>query len=196
MEVFFAIIAVVLIYGYSTTSTKVVLLDNNSTQNEITISNEKGKTVLNKPNTYVAINKNNSSISHVKNISQKELDTKYKDVVTQNILQPVSFLFYFESGSTKLTDESLNNLKNAYKAIQDRYPCDVSVIGHSDTQGSDELNIKLSLKRAKLIEQYIQKQNLKIQTMKVESFGEKDLLIQTKDGVNEPKNRRVEVLVR
>ncbi len=82
------------------------------------------------------------------------------------------------------------------QAINDRIPCDVNIIGHADSTGSKEYNINLSLKRARQVRQWLYNLDLNISTIIVESYGEEDPLIPTADGVPEPRNRRVEILVR
>ena len=54
----------------------------------------------------------------------------------------------------------------------------------------------LSLRRAKVLYDWLVSRQLEIVEIIVESYGEEDPLIPTEDGVAEPKNRRVEVLIR
>ncbi len=81
-------------------------------------------------------------------------------------------------------------------AIEERAPCDVNIIGHADRMGSREYNIALSLKRARVVAGILRQMDLPLEQVTVESYGEEDPVIPTADGVAEPKNRRVEILVR
>lgn len=194
----YVVVAIVIfaILGIESPETKVVLLDNNKTKNEISLTNKSGVTVLDKTNTYITVDSDKSAPSKVKSISKKELNEMYGDMIKDSYNSSVSLLFYFDSGSTKLTQKSKEKLQAINRYIKQRYPCDVSVIGHADRQGSDEYNIKLSLKRANMIYRYIKEQNLSINSIEIKSFGENDPVIKTKEGVAEPLNRRVEVMIR
>lgn len=95
-----------------------------------------------------------------------------------------------------LTEESEKLFTLIEQSIKERTPCDVNIIGHADRAGSTHYNITLSLNRAKSVHTWFSKQSLDIRAITVESYGEEDPIIPTKDGVSEPKNRRVEILIR
>lgn len=68
--------------------------------------------------------------------------------------------------------------------------------GHTDTVGSDADNDRLSLERAVAVKRMLIQQGLQTKFVRATGRGERELLIPTADGVREPGNRRVEVLVR
>ena len=70
------------------------------------------------------------------------------------------------------------------------------MIAHTDTVGDEENNAKLSLERAKMVASLLKAAKLDEDKIRVESHGEKNLLIPTPDNTAEPRNRRVEVTVR
>lgn len=109
---------------------------------------------------------------------------------------PVSYLLYFEAGGAALTTESQGMIPQILAEIQRRPGADISVVGHSDTQGDDTANFQLALTRAQTVAQKISTPQLHADRISIESHGEKNLLIPTADNVPEPRNRRVEVLVR
>ena len=73
---------------------------------------------------------------------------------------------------------------------------DISVIGHTDTAGDKEYNFELSKRRAIAVKNLLVKQGVIKNFIKTTSHGEKNPLIKTGDNVIEPRNRRVEVIVR
>jgi outer membrane protein OmpA-like peptidoglycan-associated protein len=73
---------------------------------------------------------------------------------------------------------------------------DISVIGHTDTVGDDQLNAGLSLERAKSVAKLFQEVMPDASKVTIDSHGEKNLLVPTPDNTAEAKNRRVEVTVR
>jgi outer membrane protein OmpA-like peptidoglycan-associated protein len=70
------------------------------------------------------------------------------------------------------------------------------VIGHTDTVGSHDDNDVLSLKRASYVKGLLIKLGIAPEQISVAGRGERELLVPTEDGVDEQKNRRVEVNVR
>ena len=73
---------------------------------------------------------------------------------------------------------------------------EVQITGHTDTVGSDDSNDRLSYERAVEIRAELVKQGLPVAAAKVTGRGERELLVQTADGVSEQANRRVEVILR
>lgn len=179
----------------SCSGSRVVLLDSGKTQNAIVVSNAAGETVLDQVNSYADISSEQTPIK-IKTMSPSELNQNYGDLIAAAPKKPAKFLLYFEPNGTLLTPASTEQLADIRAAILDRIPCEVNIIGHADSSGSKEYNIELSLQRARRINQWLSAQDLEIMNVIVESFGEEDPLIPTADGVLEPRNRRVELLVR
>jgi outer membrane protein OmpA-like peptidoglycan-associated protein len=109
---------------------------------------------------------------------------------------PVRFLLYFESDSTELTAESRALLPQILETITNRSPAAVAVIGHTDTVGAPERNHGLGLERAEAVAALLKALGVTPVSLDTSSHGEADLLVQTGDEVEEPRNRRVEVTVR
>jgi outer membrane protein OmpA-like peptidoglycan-associated protein len=81
-------------------------------------------------------------------------------------------------------------------AIADHESTDVSVVGHTDRFGTRAYNYQLALERALLVQKMLLALGINPQFIEVTSHGEDNPLIQTADEVREPRNRRVEVVVR
>ncbi|MBZ5537842.1 MAG: OmpA family protein [Acidobacteriia bacterium] len=107
-----------------------------------------------------------------------------------------SFTLYFLLDSPTMTPESEARLPDIFKAIQERHSTDIEVIGHTDTTGTAESNIELGMRRAHAVAEILRSRGMDPANMSVTSHGESDLLVPTAKGVPEPKNRRVEVIVR
>lgn len=71
----------------------------------------------------------------------------------------------------------------------------VQVSGFTDTTGTPEHNMRLSVRRAETVANYLVTKGVSKDRMTVAGFGEKRefLAVPTGDNVNEPRNRRVEV---
>lgn len=109
---------------------------------------------------------------------------------------PVHFILYFLSGSTQLTSESLAQLSEIKNTIDSRNSQDIAIIGHTDTTGDHKYNMLLSRKRARAVREILKKTGVPPRNMIVTSHGEENPLIRTQDNVPEPRNRRVEVVIR
>jgi adhesin transport system outer membrane protein len=103
---------------------------------------------------------------------------------------------YFEQGGALLTAESQLLLTRIVERALTRLSVDMSVIGHSDTQGTANANEALALKRATAIAEQLRGLGLKDAVMAIESHGERNLLVPTPDDTAEPRNRRVEITLR
>ncbi len=193
-------IAVYSIFAYSILSminaptSSTVILAKNGKKSSVIINTKKSKTVIDKPNTYVQLTE--KSESKIKQISDKEIYLKFKDVIEHTPKKPTSILLYFLKGKNELDEESKNKISTIIREIKSRKTVDLNIIGHTDTVGSNKLNAKLSLKRALFVKELLLKNKLKLNSLEVNSYGENDLLVQTEDEVSEPKNRRVEVFIK
>ncbi len=177
-------------------TTTVVLVDNNKSHNAIVVQTKAGSVTIDKPGNYVNLTSSEEKPSDIKQMSKDEMNKRFKSAIKALPLKPAYVYLYFKNGTSKLTNESLSMLPYIYKLIRQRAPCDVSIIGHTDTKGSQASNLKLSAKRAKEIKKWILSKNANLNNLKAEAYGEKDLLIPTKDGISEPKNRTVELFIR
>jgi outer membrane protein OmpA-like peptidoglycan-associated protein len=82
------------------------------------------------------------------------------------------------------------------KVAADRNSADISINGHTDSAGDDAYNYKLSLRRAEHILRLLEKLGIDPDIVVTNSHGEGNPLVPTADNVYEPRNRRVEVIIR
>lgn len=109
---------------------------------------------------------------------------------------PMQFILYFKHDDIELTDESLTRVQEVVRAIRERGPVDVSVVGHTDTVGTRRYNYRLSLKRAQAVAALLTGGGVDPSILSITSHGEDNPLVPTGNEVSEPRNRRVEVTVR
>jgi outer membrane protein OmpA-like peptidoglycan-associated protein len=176
--------------------TTVVLLDNGKTHNAVIVSNNKGTSKLDKVGSYVDLKDENKTVSEVKIMSKKEIESRFSKVLAATPPKPVKYVVYFKPKSKELTEESKAVLVKAIETIKKRSPCMVDIIGHTDTTGSNEINIKVSLKRAKYIESILKEKGVKAESLTAKGYGEEDLEVETADNVAEAKNRNVEIFIK
>ena len=82
------------------------------------------------------------------------------------------------------------------KAIEPSPNARLALSGHADTSGPAASNIRSGKLRAEAVRDYLVARGVPGAAMTVVSHGETRPLIATADGVREPQNRRVEILVR
>jgi peptidoglycan-associated lipoprotein len=129
-------------------------------------------------------------------LSDDKLHKDFGAALAASPPKPASYLLYFETGQATLTKASQDEIPKIKDDISHRPGVDVAVIGHTDTKGDAQANYELGLTRAKLVSGLISDAGLSAERLSVESHGEKNLLIKTPDDTDEPRNRRVEVIVR
>lgn len=181
---------------FNTPTTTVVLAENGKEHNAIVIQTDAGSTVIDKPGQYVSLTSKNDAPSKIQTMSKENIEKKFNAVQKAAPLKPVHVNLYFKNDSNNLTEESEARLAEILKMIKDRMPCDVNIIGHSDTKGQASYNEKLALERAKYVKNWVLSSNIDLNNLEAKSYGESDLLVETEDNVSEAKNRRVEVFIK
>jgi peptidoglycan-associated lipoprotein len=129
-------------------------------------------------------------------ISGQEVQQLFGDALAARPPAPREFVLYFHFESEQLTPESEALLKEILVFVRSRPAPDVTVVGHTDTMGSAQLNIDLGRSRATVIRDRLITVGVDGRLISVASHGESDLLVPTPDETLEPRNRRVEVSVR
>ena len=170
-----------------------VLLDNpDGTAGAITFTNAQGTIAVDRSKN--AVNLDGATAPYT--IDESTLQKDFGAVIAARPQAPASFLLYFQTGGTQLTPESQALITKIVTDAAKRPAVDISVIGHTDTEGDADGNEKLGLQRAQAVSQMLTGAGLKAIDTTVTSHGERDLLVKTPDNTGEPKNRRVEVTIR
>jgi OmpA-OmpF porin, OOP family len=179
----------------SSTKTLIVLFpDENSPHGTVAISQGDGVTVLDAPMTAARVD--NRGRVEKEAITQAEVDKYFAEALAALPPKPISFTLYFEEGSTIVLKDSKNTLMELFAEVAKRQAVEVEVIGHTDTLGKASDNDRLSEERAKAVREMLIAQGLKSNFIRAVGRGSRELLVPTPDNVREPKNRRVEVIVR
>lgn len=131
-------------------------------------------------------------------ITESEVSTIFGATLAAQPPRPTSFTLYFPLASDELTPESERVVADVVAEIARRPVPEVVVIGHTDTTGTDEYNDRLSLQRAERVRARLLERGLGIASNDVFAVGrgKRELLVPTGDQVAEPRNRRVELVVR
>ena len=111
-------------------------------------------------------------------------------------LRPKQFTLYFIEGTDELTEDSKRNLELAISEIAARPVPDIVVVGHTDKVGSDQYNDALARQRADTVRSALIRRGIAPENIVSAGRGKREPAVPTPEGVAEPRNRRVEIVVR
>ena len=192
-----AALCLLLLLTSSCSSTKaliVLLPDENHVHGGVDISQDDGVTALDTPITAARVD--NRGRVEKEAMTKAEVEKNFGEALATLPPEPISFTLYFEEGSTVLLEDSKNTLLELFAEVAKRQAVEVQVTGHTDTLGKESDNDRLSEERAEAIKEILIAQGLKSNFIRAVGRGSRELLIPTPPNVREPKNRRVEVIVR
>lgn len=176
--------------------TTVVLLDNGKKQNAVMVSTEKGSSNLDNIGGYVDMTDKKKAPPPPKIMPPEEIQKRFDKALSASPKKAISYRLYFKSTVMKLTEESKKTLSTAIKMMNERRPCIVDIIGHTDTVGTSKNNIKMSLIRATYVKKLIDRAGVKVKSLAIKGYGEEDLFVLTANNVSEAKNRNVEIFIK
>lgn len=192
----FALLCLALLMTGCVTGDYVVLLESpDGTTGAVVIEDAKGKTRLDRKHQGAVIGPRGFG-SGPFNVGDLRISRDFSAALAAQPALPQRFQLYFTIGSAELTEESERAIEDVFETIRQRGPSAVSVIGHTDTLSGQRWNEQLGLIRAKAVAEMLRKRHIDAIDLRVSSHGERNLLIKTRDGVSEPRNRRVEISVR
>ncbi len=174
----------------------VLMPDTAGNVGRITVENKGGRQVIATAETGVRVKDAQTSPAAPQPIPKKDIEKTFKGAMQAAPQPSARFILYFQAGTTQLTDTSQALVPRIVATVHKRTPCDVQIIGHTDTAGNAEKNWKLGLRRAENVKKILIGQGVSADQLEATSHGEKDLIFPTPDNVSEPKNRCVEVRVR
>ncbi len=187
--------AMLLAVSCGTANTRVVLLpDKDGTTGALAVGQGEKLTVLDTPMAAAEVDK--SGRVEKETVTEEQVSREFAGAIAAQPPEPISFTLYFEEGTTVVRDDSRATLEALFREVARRQAVEVQVTGHTDTVGTEADNDRLSAERAELIKQMLVKQGLRASFIRAVGRGEREPLLSTGDSTREPKNRRVEVIVR
>lgn len=154
-----------------------------------------GRQSLDKANDMTRVYGRSAAPSPVTTADSTFISTTFADVIAAEPPAAEKFILFFESGGTNLMPESKAVIPNILAAIKRRGAISISVSGHTDAVGSLQLNEELAHSRAQAVSDILIQNGVSPDILEVTSHGKGNPLVPTPDGVAEPRNRRVEVII-
>jgi outer membrane protein OmpA-like peptidoglycan-associated protein len=107
-----------------------------------------------------------------------------------------TFLVFFDWDRADLTERARQIIAEAATNAQRVGTTRIEVSGHADRSGTPQYNQRLSERRANAVAAELERRGVPRSAMVIQAFGESRPLVPTADGVREPQNRRVEIVLR
>jgi OOP family OmpA-OmpF porin len=106
---------------------------------------------------------------------------------------PKQFIVFFGFNKSNLTAEAQRVVTEAAAAAKQYGSASISVVGHTDTVGSNEYNMRLSMRRSQAVKDALIALGVAPEAISTGGRGEAELMVQTGDSVKEPQNRRATI---
>jgi hypothetical protein len=106
-----------------------------------------------------------------------------------------TFLVFFDWSKADLTDRARQIIGEA-AAARGQGVTRIEVNGFTDRSGPADYNMQLSIRRGNAVATELVRRGVPRNEIVTRGFGEENNLVPTADGVREPQNRRVEIILR
>lgn len=102
---------------------------------------------------------------------------------------------YFAAGSARLDSKSIPLLDNLYDVVNRCEDLNIEIGGHTDSDGSEAANRRLSERRAASVREYLTAKGVAAARMQVVGYGEARPIVPNSSASNKARNRRIEFSV-
>ena len=175
------------------TGTVVLLPEKGGRDTSVSVRQGDREVVLDKP--YAAARESPFG-PYAYTASAQEVAARFGAAIEAQPSRPTEFTLYFITGEDEFTPESRQVLEVVFTEIAKHPTPDVVVVGHTDGVGTDAVNDALALRRAETVRAQLIRRGVTPENIVAVGRGKREPLVPTPDGVAEPRNRRVEIVVR
>lgn len=193
---FISIMLIGLLSGCCSKTTVVLLPEADGHVGKVTVKAQESSATLTQANESARVGAPGQPVKNTGVLNADQVQKYFGEALAARPLPPKVFLLYFKSGGAELTEESKALIPEIIESIRSRESMDIGVVGHTDRVGGAKRNWQLSIKRAGVVVDILGASGVDVSLVETTSHGENNPLIPTADGIAEPKNRRVEVMVR
>jgi outer membrane protein OmpA-like peptidoglycan-associated protein len=176
----------------------VLLPDSDGRVGTISVETSQGAIVVDRP--YYAVAASPDKLPGTPRLMDKQdVEAKFDRAMAMEPAQPFrieKYTFYYRFNSTELTADSKNEIAANIGQVVVKRPVECYVVGHADRVGSEHYNKNLSHRRALSVQQKLVETGINSKIILISFLGESKPQIDTPDEVEDPKNRRVELVVK
>ena len=194
LRVMAAVVGVCVVLGACASGGTIVLLpEKDGRQTAVSVKRGDKEVVLDQP--YAAA-RTNALGPRAYVATQQDVNAQFGPALAAQPARATKFTLYFVEGKDEFTEQSQQDVYRILTEIAQRPVPDVLVIGHTDTVGSDQANDVLGQQRADIVRVALIRLGVPGDDIHALSRGKRSLAVPTANGVAEPLNRRVEIIVR
>jgi OOP family OmpA-OmpF porin len=132
--------------------------------------------------------------NHPELLQGKALETQYAASMSSAVSSK-SYRIAFETGSAAIKPASYAVLNEIFESAVVAEGLKVGVYGHTDNQGTDDINTKLSESRAAAVKAYLVKKGLKVDRLETKGYGATKPVADNSSEAGRGQNRRVEIVL-
>jgi outer membrane protein OmpA-like peptidoglycan-associated protein len=132
--------------------------------------------------------------NHPELLEGKAIETKYASEITSEVSSR-SYHIEFETGSAIIRPESYRMLDEIFESAVVAEGLKLGVYGHTDNNGSDDINIPLSEKRADAVKNYLLGKGLGVNRIETRGYGSSKPVADNSTAAGRGRNRRVEIVL-
>jgi outer membrane protein OmpA-like peptidoglycan-associated protein len=102
---------------------------------------------------------------------------------------------FFEFAQSNLLPDSYLELRRLLEFLMKNETVKIEISGHTDNQGADTYNHKLSMARAQAVYRYLIDNGVSIYRLSYKGYGKERPVAPNDNEENRAKNRRTEILI-
>lgn len=138
-------------------------------------------------------------IGHQMDQQAKEIKQQIPGAVVERVGEGIQVTFasglLYDFDSHEVRGEAQTNLQKLAESLG-KYPnTDLLIAGHTDAQGDDSYNQRLSERRAAAAADYLVSQGVSLGRLRTEGLGEREPVASNESDADRQRNRRVEVAI-
>lgn len=126
------------------------------------------------------------ALAHIKGLTTKQTERGLVLTLTGSVL--------FATGKSELMPTARKRLDDVIAALKDQKRA-ITIVGHTDSVGSDDKNMALSQKRADSVRTYLTTHGIPEDRVTSEGAGETEPIADNKTAEGRANNRRVEIIL-
>ncbi|MHB8763775.1 MAG: OmpA family protein [Deferrisomatales bacterium] len=183
--------------GPARRATFVLLPEPDGSAGRVEVSTPAGTQVWSRPFEATSVRAPGATPTPAEALDPADVERRLGAVLEAQPPAPVRFVLPFEEGKAELTEEGRSLLAQVREAApggspRPRWPWR----GTPTPRGDAQANYRVGLERAQRVAGLLAEARVDPEAVEVASHGEGNPLVPTADGVREPRNRRVEVVIR